>query len=121
MSLTVFLSFLFQGYGIAMSLPSFKPLIDSAILHVQESGALHKLNVKWWKQKRGGGWLLPLTFPGDGPGSWGGGGELRILAAYLKFWVSFGLFRVLFKQILKDSFMPMENSQQIIPPYKNSC
>ena len=46
-----------QGYGIAMaqSISSYKPLIDAAILHVQETGALHKLNVKWWKQKRGGG------------------------------------------------------------------
>jgi hypothetical protein len=44
-----------QGYGIAISQSEYKPLIDSAILHVQESGALHKLNVKWWKQKRGGG------------------------------------------------------------------
>ena len=33
----------------------YKPLIDAAILHLQENGVLHKLNVKWWKQKRGGG------------------------------------------------------------------
>ena len=56
---------LFQGYGIAMSLSTFKPLIDSAILHVQESGALHKLNVKWWKQKRGGG-MLPFGYFNQG-------------------------------------------------------
>ena len=31
----------------------YKPLIDSAILHLQEGGVLHKLRVKWWKQKRG--------------------------------------------------------------------
>lgn len=40
---------------MAQSMTHYKPLIDAAILHVQESGVLHKLNVKWWKQKRGGG------------------------------------------------------------------
>ena len=33
----------------------YKPLIDSAIIHLQEAGVVHKLHVKWWKQKRGGG------------------------------------------------------------------
>ena len=45
-----------QGYGIAMAHGTpYKPLIDSAILHLQEGGVLHKLRIKWWKQKRGGG------------------------------------------------------------------
>jgi len=45
-----------KGYGIAMAHGTpYKPLIDSAILHLQEGGVLHKLRVKWWKQKRGGG------------------------------------------------------------------
>ena len=30
-------------------------MIDSAILHLQEGGVLHRLRTKWWKQKRGGG------------------------------------------------------------------
>ena len=33
----------------------YKPLIDSAILHLLENGVLHKLRIKWWMQKRGGG------------------------------------------------------------------
>ena len=33
----------------------YKPLIDGAILRLQEGGVLHKLKTKWWKQKRGGG------------------------------------------------------------------
>ena len=33
----------------------YKPLVDLAILHLLEDGVLHKMHVKWWKQKRGGG------------------------------------------------------------------
>ena len=44
-----------KGYGIAMSNPIYKSLLDSAILKLQEDGQLHKMRVKWWKQKRGGG------------------------------------------------------------------
>ena len=48
------IDFPIQGYGIAMAHGTpYKPLIDSAILHLQEGGVLHKLRVKWWKQKRG--------------------------------------------------------------------
>ena len=49
-------SLIIQGYGIAMAHGTpYKPLIDSAIIHLQEAGVVHKLHVKWWKQKRGGG------------------------------------------------------------------
>merc|ERR1712241_1536070 len=45
-----------KGYGIAIAHGKpYKPLIDSAILHLQEGGVLHRLRTKWWKQKRGGG------------------------------------------------------------------
>ena len=45
-----------KGYGIAIQPGTpYKPLIDSAILQLQEGGTLHKLKIKWWKQKRGGG------------------------------------------------------------------
>lgn len=45
-----------KGYGIATH-PStpYKHLLDNAILKLMEGGTLHKLRVKWWKQKRGGG------------------------------------------------------------------
>ena len=45
-----------KGYGIA-TLPGtpYKQLLDNAILQLMEGGVLHKLRVKWWKQKRGGG------------------------------------------------------------------
>ena len=44
----------FQGYGIAMAHNTpYKPLIDMAITHLKEQGVLHKLHIKWWKQKRG--------------------------------------------------------------------
>merc|ERR1711976_499945 len=33
----------------------YKTMLDQAILKLMESGVLHKLKVKWWKQKRGGG------------------------------------------------------------------
>jgi len=45
-----------KGYGIA-TLPGtpYKHLLDNAILKLMEGGVLHKLRIKWWKQKRGGG------------------------------------------------------------------
>ena len=33
----------------------YKALLDYAILRLVEQGTLHKLKIKWWKQKRGGG------------------------------------------------------------------
>ena len=33
----------------------YRTPISSAILKLQESGQLHVLKRKWWKQKRGGG------------------------------------------------------------------
>ena len=45
-----------KGYGIATKKGTpYKNLLDQAILKLLESGTLHKLKVKWWKQKRGGG------------------------------------------------------------------
>ena len=45
-----------KGYGIAITPGTpYKSLIDSGILQLQELGVLHKLKIKWWKQKRGGG------------------------------------------------------------------
>ena len=45
-----------KGYGIATKKGSaYKPLLDYAILRLVEQGSLHRLKVKWWKQKRGGG------------------------------------------------------------------
>merc|ERR1719195_2557086 len=45
-----------KGYGIATKLGTpYKGLLDQAILKMMEQGVLHKLKVKWWKQKRGGG------------------------------------------------------------------
>lgn len=45
-----------KGYGIATRPGSgFKDLLDQALLQMQENGDLHRLKVKWWKQKRGGG------------------------------------------------------------------
>ena len=43
-------------YGIATQKdsPYLRPL-SQAILKLQESGILHSLKDKWWKQKRGGG------------------------------------------------------------------
>jgi len=58
-----------KGYAIAMKpgLP-YKTYIDSAILHLLESGTIHKARTKWWKQKRGGGACANL----------GGGGGLAL-------------------------------------------
>ena len=45
-----------KGYGIATKKGTpYKPLLDNAILTLLEQGTLHKLKIKWWKQKRGGG------------------------------------------------------------------
>ena len=45
-----------KGYGIATKQGTpYKARLDQAILKLMESGVLHKLKVKWWKQKRGGG------------------------------------------------------------------
>jgi len=45
-----------KGYGIATKKGTpYKDLLDYAILKLMEGGTLHKLRVKWWKQKRGGG------------------------------------------------------------------
>ena len=45
-----------KGYGIVTRPGTpYKDLLDNAILKLMEGGVLHKLRVKWWKQKRGGG------------------------------------------------------------------
>jgi len=45
-----------KGYGIASRKGSgYKPYLDHAILKLLEGGTLHRLKVRWWKQKRGGG------------------------------------------------------------------
>ena len=45
-----------KGYGIATSRGTpYKEYLDHAILKLMEGGVLHKLKIKWWKQKRGGG------------------------------------------------------------------
>ena len=45
-----------KGYGIATRQGTpYKTLLDNAILKLLEGGALHRLKVRWWKQKRGGG------------------------------------------------------------------
>ena len=45
-----------KGYGIPMKPDSpYKPLIDGKLVELQEGGVFHRLTVKWWKQKRGGG------------------------------------------------------------------
>ena len=45
-----------KGYGIATKHGTpYKKLLDGGILKLQEGGVLHRLKIKWWKQKRGGG------------------------------------------------------------------
>ena len=45
-----------KGYGIVTRPGTpYKDLLDYAILKLMEGGVMHKLRVKWWKQKRGGG------------------------------------------------------------------
>merc|ERR1712128_228427 len=42
-----------KGYGIATKKGTpYKDLLDYAILKLMEGGTLHKLRIKWWKQKR---------------------------------------------------------------------
>ena len=54
-----------KGYGIPMRSDSpYKPLIDGAILRMQEGGTFFKLNTKWWKQKRGGGKCVGIAKTG---------------------------------------------------------
>ena len=51
-----------KGYGIATSRGTpYKEYLDHAILKLMEGGVLHKLKIKWWKQKRGGGQCLKKT------------------------------------------------------------
>lgn len=33
----------------------YRQSLNSAILQLQENGMLSELQIKWWKQKRGGG------------------------------------------------------------------
>ena len=45
-----------KGYGIATRQGTpYKTLLDNAILKLLEGGTLHRLKVRWRKQKRGGG------------------------------------------------------------------
>ena len=45
-----------KGYGIATRRNSpYSRLLSQGILKLQESGVLHTLKDRWWKQKRGGG------------------------------------------------------------------
>lgn len=45
-----------KGYGIATRKDSpYRTPLSQAILQLQESGILHTLKDRWWKQKRGGG------------------------------------------------------------------
>jgi len=45
-----------KGYGIATRKGTpYKELLDNAILKLLEGGTLHRLKIRWWKQKRGGG------------------------------------------------------------------
>merc|ERR1719336_2715593 len=45
-----------KGYVIASRKGTpYKDYLDHAILKLMEGGVLHKLKIKWWKQKRGGG------------------------------------------------------------------
>merc|ERR1719206_1289025 len=45
-----------KGYGLATRKGTpYKELLDNAILQLLEGGTLHRLKVRWWKQKRGGG------------------------------------------------------------------
>ena len=45
-----------KGYGIATRKGTpYKAMLDNAILKLMEGGNLHRLKVRWWKQKRGGG------------------------------------------------------------------
>lgn len=65
-----------KGYGLATSKKSrlrrpYRTLLSEAILHLQETGMLHILKNRWWKERRGGG-----TCTDDGKG--GGVTELSL-------------------------------------------
>lgn len=58
-----------KGYGLATSKRSrlkrpYRTLLSEGILHLQETGMLHILKNRWWKERRGGG-----TCTDDGKGS----------------------------------------------------
>ncbi|GLV43975.1 Kainate-type ionotropic glutamate receptor subunit 1D [Carabus blaptoides fortunei] len=45
-----------KGYGIAMRKDSsYRGILSTAVLRLQESGRLAQLKNKWWKEKKGGG------------------------------------------------------------------
>ncbi|XP_024943092.1 glutamate receptor ionotropic, kainate 2 isoform X2 [Cephus cinctus] len=45
-----------KGYGIAMKKNApYRNILSSNVLKLQESGFLKQLEIKWWKEKRGGG------------------------------------------------------------------
>lgn len=49
-----------KGYGLATSKKSrfkrpYRTLLSEGILHLQETGMLHVLKNRWWKERRGGG------------------------------------------------------------------
>lgn len=65
-----------KGYGLATSKKSrlkrpYRTLLSEGILHLQETGMLHVLKNRWWKERRGGG-----TCTDDGKG--GGVTELSL-------------------------------------------
>ena len=65
-----------KGYGLATSKRSrlkrpYRTLLSEGILHLQETGMLHILKNRWWKERRGGG-----TCTDDGKG--GGVTELSL-------------------------------------------
>lgn len=65
-----------KGYGVAISKRPrhkrpYRTLLNEAILHLQETGMLHMLKNRWWKERRGGG-----TCTDDGKG--GGVTELSL-------------------------------------------
>lgn len=58
-----------KGYGLATSKKTrlkrpYRTLLSEGILHLQETGMLHILKNRWWKERRGGG-----TCTDDGKGS----------------------------------------------------
>ncbi|CAO1385800.1 unnamed protein product [Diamesa tonsa] len=45
-----------KGYGIAMKKDvPYRGALSEAVLQLRESGELDKMEIKWWKEKRGGG------------------------------------------------------------------
>ncbi|XP_037036366.1 glutamate receptor ionotropic, kainate 2-like [Bradysia coprophila] len=46
-----------KGYGIAMRKNStYRSALSEAVLHLQEQGVLYAMKVKWWNEKKGGGY-----------------------------------------------------------------